>query len=440
MPELKFMKAEELLKGDMAGKRVKTRGWIYRTRHKGKMVFTVIRDSTGIIQATLFRGEMEDEQDFEDAKRALVESSVEVEGILVEEPRAPGGYEIQLRRFRVIHFAEIFPITKDQSEEFLRDNRHLWLRSRRMTAIMKIRSTITGAIHEFFRSRGYYEFTPPILQPNQCEGGATLFEVRYFDMKTYLSQTWQLYAEAAIFSLEKTYDVDPTFRAEKSRTPRHLCEFWMAAMEAAWMRLEECTEVAKEEVRFIIKRVLENNRKELEFLGRDTKALEEMVKKDLPTITYTEALNILKEKSGMEVEWGKDLRTIEESELMKHFDTPVVVTHYPKEVMAFYKPVDRDAEAPGPVARCFDMLAPEGYGEIIGGSERDTSIEEMKKYLEKDGEDPKNYEFYFDTRRYGSVPHSGYGLGVERVVAWISGIENVKDAIPFPRTPSRIRP
>ncbi len=440
MLELGFTKAERLLKGDKAGQRVKTRGWIYRTRHKGKMVFTVIRDSSGIIQATLFRGDMEDENEFEDAKKALVESSVEVEGILVKEPRAPGGYEIQVRRFRIVNFADVFPITKDQSEEFLRDNRHLWLRSRRMTAIMKIRSTVTGAIHEFFRNRGYYEFTPPILQPTQCEGGATLFEVKYFDMKTYLSQTWQLYAEAAIFSLEKIYDVAPTFRAEKSRTPRHLCEFWMAEMEAAWMELEECTEVAKEEVGFIIKKVLEKNRKELELLGRDTKVLEEMIKKDFPTITYTEALKILKERSGMEVEWGKDLRTIEESELMKHFDTPVVVTHYPKEVMAFYKPIDKEADAPGPVAKCFDMLAPEGYGEIIGGSERDTSIEEMKKYLEKDGEDPKNYEFYFDTRRYGSVPHSGYGLGVERVVAWISGIDNVKDAIPFPRTPSRIRP
>ena len=440
MSEGEFFKAAELLKGDKVGQRVKIRGWIYRTRHKGKMVFTVIRDSSGIIQATLFKGDMEEEKDFEDAKKALVESSVEVEGILVEEPRAPGGYEIQVRRFNVIHFADIFPINRDQSEEFLRDNRHLWLRSRKMTAMLKIRSTVTGAIHEFFRQRGYYEFTPPILQPNQTEGGSTLFEVRYFDTKTYLSQTWQLYAEAAIFSLEKIYDVAPTFRAEKSRTSRHLCEFWMAEMEAAWMGLEECTEVAKDEVRFIVKKVLENNREDLEILGRDIRVLESVVGKDFPTITYTEALRILREKNGMDVEWGKDLRTIEENELMKHFDTPVVVTHYPKEAMAFYKPVDRDADAPGPVAKCFDMLAPESYGEIVGGSERDTDIEEMKKYLEKDGEDPENYEFYFDTRRYGSVRHSGYGLGVERVVAWICGLENVKDAIPFPRTPSRFRP
>ncbi len=440
MSEGEFFKAAELLKGDKVGQRVKIRGWIYRTRHKGKMVFTVIRDSSGIIQATLFKGDVEEEKDFEDAKKALVESSVEVEGILVEEPRAPGGYEIQVRRFNVIHFADIFPINRDQSEEFLRDNRHLWLRSRKMTAMLKIRSTVTGAIHEFFRQRGYYEFTPPILQPNQTEGGSTLFEVRYFDTKTYLSQTWQLYAEAAIFSLEKIYDVAPTFRAEKSRTSRHLCEFWMAEMEAAWMGLEECTEVAKDEVRFIVKKVLENNREDLEILGRDIRVLESVVGKDFPTITYTEALRILREKNGMDVEWGKDLRTIEENELMKHFDTPVVVTHYPKEAMAFYKPVDRDADAPGPVAKCFDMLAPESYGEIVGGSERDTDIEEMKKYLEKDGEDPENYEFYFDTRRYGSVRHSGYGLGVERVVAWICGLENVKDAIPFPRTPSRFRP
>jgi asparaginyl-tRNA synthetase len=430
---------EDILKGELTDKEVEIRGWIYRTRSSGKIIFPIIRDSTGLIQTTVIKGVASD-SDFADAEKALVESSVMVSGSVKKDERAPGGFEIQAKSFKVVGFAEPFPITKDQSEEFLRENRHLWLRSRKITAMMKVRSTVTGAIHQFFRDRGYYEFTAPILQPTPCEGGATLFEVKYYDTITYLSQSWQLYAEAAIFALEKIYNVGPTFRAEKSKTSRHLCEFWMAEMEAAWMELEECTEVAKEEIRYIIEQILVNNRKELKLLERDLIKLEVCLKKPFPTITYTEALDILKKKSGLDIPWGKDLRTIEEDELMKHFDTPIVVTHYPKQVMAFYKPVDKDAKAPGPVARCFDMLAPEGYGELIGGSERDINTEELKRYLEQDGENPANYEFYFDTRRYGSVPHSGYGLGFERLIAWICGLENIKDAIPFPRTLTRMRP
>jgi asparaginyl-tRNA synthetase len=430
---------QKILQGEFTDKDVEIRGWIFRTRSSGKIVFAQIRDHTGVIQATVIKGSVE-EKEFEDAKSALVESSVIVKGAVKEDSRAPGGYEIQVKGFTVIGFAETFPITKDQSEEFLRDNRHLWLRSRKITAMMKIRSTVTGAIHQFFRDRGYYEFTPPIFQPMQTEGGSTLFEVKYYDTKTYLSQSWQLYAEAAIFALEKVYDVGPTFRAEKSKTSRHLTEFWMAEMEAAWMELEECTEVAKEEVKFIVQKVLENNKNELGSLGRDLSRLEICLEKPFPTITYTEALDILKEKSAMEIPWGKDLRTVEEDEIMKHFETPVVVTHYPKEIMAFYKPVDPNADAPGPVAKCFDMLAPEGYGELIGGSQRDTDIGQLKEYLERDGEDPSDYKFYFDTRKYGSVPHSGYGLGMERLVGWICGSDNIKDAIPFPRTMTRVKP
>ncbi len=430
---------ESILNGESTDSEVEIRGWIYRTRSSGKIVFPMIRDTTGLIQAPVIKGEVSD-SDFDSAKKARVESSVIVRGKVKKDDRAPGGFEITATNFEVVSFADKFPITKDQSEEFLRDTRHLWLRSRKITAMMKIRSTVTGSIHEFFRERGYYEFTAPILQPNQSEGGSTLFEVKYYDNTIYLSQSWQLYAEAAIFALEKIYDVGPTFRAEKSKTSRHLCEFWMAEMEAAWMELAECTEVAKKEVVFIIQKVLEKNKKELELLGRDVSDLEVCLTKPLPTVTYTEVLDILNKKSHMEIPWGKDLRTVEEDEVMKHFDTPIVVTHYPKEVMAFYKPVDQNADAPGPVAKCFDMLAPEGYGELIGGSERDININELMKYLKKDGEDPANYEFYFDTRKYGSVPHSGYGLGVERLIAWICGLDNIKDAIPFPRTRTRIRP
>jgi len=395
-----------------------------------------MRDVTGTLQVTVIKDNVA-EKEFEDAKKALVESSVELIGAVKEDKRAPGGYELQVSNFNVINFAEKFPIVKDQSPEFLLDQRHLWIRSQKLKAILKIRSTIVGAIHQFFRGNGYYEFDAPILQPNQCEGGSTLFEVKYYDKKTYLSQTWQLYAEAAIFSLEKIYNMGPTFRAEKSKTSRHLSEFWMAEMEAAWMDLNDVTEVAKDEVRFILKEVLKNNKRELEVLGQDIKKLEKISKAKFPTITYTEAINVLKEKAKMKVEWGKDLRTLEENKLMDYFNTPVVVTNYPIEIMAFYKP--RDPKDPK-TGLCFDMIAPEGYGEIVGGSQRSLDIEDMTQRLKDTGESIKNYEWYFDLRRFGSVPHSGYGLGVERVVAWICGADNIKDAIPFPRTILRFRP
>ena len=299
---------------------------------------------------------------------------------------------------------------------------------------------MTGAIHEFFRDNGYYEFTPPIFTPNACEGGSTLFEVKYYDSKVYLTQTWQLYAEAMIFSLGKIYDMSPTFRSEKSKTSRHLTEFWMAEMEAAWMSYLDVIQVAKDEIKFIIRKILDTNQADLEFLEVDTGKLEAMISREWPTITYTEALDMLKEKDSMDVVWGKDLRTIEEETLMKHFDTPVAVIQYPKEVMAFYKPVESEANAPGPVARCFDMLAPDCGLEIVGGSERDTDINALITALEAEGESVENYDWYLDLRRYGSVPHSGYGLGVERVLQWILELDNIKDAIPFPRTMARVRP
>ena len=439
LPKNMVIEIAEILSGKHTGQEVAIRGWVYRTRSSGSIVFATVRDPSGVIQVTVKKGNL-DEKEFADAEKALVESSVIITGTVKDDDRAPGGFEILVSKFEVVSFAEPYPITKDQSEEWLRENRHLWLRSQKMVAVMKIRSTVTGAIHEFFRSRGYYEFDPPILQPTQCEGGSTLFEVKYYDTKTYLSQTWQLYAEAAIFALGKIYDMSPTFRAEKSKTSRHLTEFWMAEMEVAWMELEECTEVGKEEVKFIIKNVLEKNIKELEILGRDVSSLQTCLEKPFPTITYTEALAILKEKAGMDVEWGKDLRTIEEQTLMEHFDTPVVVTHYPKETMAFYKPVDQSAEAPGPVALCFDMLAPEGGLEIIGGSQRDADINSLIQCLDDEGEDVNNYDWYLDLRRYGSVVHSGYGLGVERLVQWITGLDNIKDTIAFPRTTTRITP
>ncbi len=434
-----YIQISDVLSGKYTDKKVNIHGWIYRTRSSGKIVFATVRDSSGVIQIIVEK-EQVGENDFKAAKQALVESSISFTGTVRKDERAPGGYEIGVSKFQVIQFAQKFPITRDQSEEWLRDNRHLWLRSQRLTAIMKVRSTVTGAIHEFFRERGYYEFTPPILTPSACEGGATLFEVKYFEDVTYLTQSWQLYAEAAIFALEKVYDVAPTFRAEKSKTSRHLTEFWMAEMEVAWLGYKECSEIGKEEIKFILSEVLDKNMKELEYLGSDIEGLERMLDKPWPTITYTEALDTLAKKSGIDITWGKDLRTIEEDELMKHFDTPVVVIQYPKSIMAFYKPVEENADTPGPVARCFDMLAPSGYGELIGGSERDTDVDALIDALEKEGEKITNYEWYLDLRRYGSIKHSGYGVGVERVISWICNLDNIKDSIPFPRTLTRFAP
>jgi len=436
MSKITWTKIKEILDGKKTDKTTNLRGWIYRTRSSGNIVFTVIRDVTGIIQATVKKGNLPDDE-FEDAKKTLIESSVELKGIVKKDERAPGGYELQITNFKVVNFAEPFPIVKDQSPEFLLDQRHLWLRSQKLTSVFKIRSTVVGAIHKFFRENGYYEFDAPVLQPNQCEGGSTLFEVKYYDNKIYLSQSWQLYAEAAVFALEKIYNMGPTFRAEKSKTSRHLSEFWMAEMEVAWMDLQDVTEIAKDEIRFILKEVLKQNKNDLKILEQDIKKLEKIMKSEFPTISYTKALEILKEKEDLDVVWGKDLRTIEENKLMDHFDIPVVVTNYPVEIMAFYKPKDpKDPKT----ALCFDMLAPGSYGELIGGSQRSLDIEDMTKRLEAMGENVENYRWYFDLRRFGSVPHSGYGLGVERVVAWICGIDNIKDAIPFPRTILRFRP
>jgi asparaginyl-tRNA synthetase len=430
----KFISIQEAMKKGKG--KVAVRGWVYRERKQKQMVFIVLRDSTDIIQCVIKKDKVPKEI-WKHAEKITIESSVELSGDIKRDKRAPTGYEIEVKDMKVVDFADTFPITRDKSPEFLLDKRHLWLRSRKLTAIMKIRSTMMGAIHKFFRDRGYYEFDPPILQPMQCEGGATLFEVKYYKDRTYLSQSWQLYAEAAIFALEKVYDISPTFRAEKSKTSRHLSEFWMAEMEVAWMKLDECVQVAKDEIRFILKEVLKKHKKDLEFLGQDVKKLERIAKKKFPTITYRQALKILKEKEGIKVKFGKDLRTIEEDKLMKHFDTPLAVTHYPKEIMAFYKPRDpKDPET----ALCFDVLLPEGYGEAVGGSQRDTDVKELIKSLKKMGEDPKKYKFYFDLRKYGSVPHSGYGLGVERVLAWICKLDNIKDAIPFPRTMLRKEP
>jgi len=411
--------------------KVSIRGWVYRERGSNEFKFIVLRDSTNIIQC-VFKKENFSKK-WNEIDSILIEASMEITGTVKKDKRAPTGYEIQVSDYKLISPAIDFPIYPGESFESLLDKRHLWLRSRYMTAILKIRSTIFGAIHEYFRNKGFYEYHSPIFQTTQCEGGSTLFEVPYFDKKTFLAQTWQLYAEPAIFSLEKIYTIAPSFRAEKSKTSRHLTEYWHAEMEAAWCDFKELQDYGEELIKFIVKKVLEKNKEELKLLNRDIKKLEPILKKSFPRMTYTQAIKKLKRK----ITWGKDLRTTEEDELSKHYDTPIIITEYPKEVKAFY--MKENPKDPKTVLG-YDLIAPEGYGEIIGASEREPDEKKLIKRLKELKENPENYKFYLDTRKYGSIPHAGFGLGVERLLAWICGLSNIKDAIAFPRTPDRFTP
>ncbi len=415
---------------------VSIRGWVHRERGSNKLKFIILRDSTNVIQCVLEKKNFEDKWD--DIDRLQTEASMEIIGEIKEDKRAPSGYEIQVSSFKIIGESDQFPITKDQSIEFLADNRHLWLRSRKMSAILKIRSTIFGAIHEYFRSQKFTEYQSPIFQAVQCEGGSELFEVKYFKEKdVFLAQTWQLYAEPAIFGLGNIYTVAPSFRAEKSKTSRHLTEYWHAEAEMVWSTFDEVIQHGENLLKHIFKKVVENNKAELDLLKRDITKLEPIINKPFVKMTYDEALKILKDKCQMEIEWGKDLRTLEEDKLTELYDVPVIVTHYPKKVKAFYMMEDPNNKD---VVFGVDFLAPEGHGEIIGGSQREHDLEEIKRRLKEQGEDPLEYEFYLDTRKYGSVPHGGFGLGVERVIKWVCGLENIKDTIPFPRTMERFKP
>ena len=430
---MKFTSIEEAIKKGKGN--VSLRGWIYRERGSNKLKFIVLRDSTEIIQCVIDKDKVS-EKEWNDANKLLIESSVELEGDISKDERAPTGYEVKVSKIKVIHFAEKYPITKDQSTELLADYRHLWIRSLKLSSIMKIRSTVFGAIHEFFRGKGYYEFQSPIIIPGGAEEGPTLFEIKYFNQKMYLTQTWQLYAEAAMFGLEKLYTVAPSFRAEKSKTSRHLTEYWHTEVEVAWFNLYDLMDLCEELIKHIVKKVLKENGKELKLLDRDVKKLEPVLEKKFPRITYTEALQKLNKK-GFKIAWGKDLRTIEEEKLMDGQDVPMFVTHYPKDAMAFYKP--KDPKDPR-VAVCFDLIGPESNGELVGGSERDMDLKELVKSLKKKGENVKDYEYFLDTRKYGSIPHGGFGMGTERVIKWICGLDNIKDAIGFPRTMTRFKP
>lgn len=409
-------------------------GWVYRERKSNKMCFVVLRDSTNIIQCVIRRDDVNDAI-WDAANSASMESSIELRGIIKKDERAPTGFEVLVNDFKLLHRAEAFPITKDQSTEFLLDVRHLWLRSRKLTHAMRIKSVLLQAGREYFLQQKWFETTPPIITSSSCEGGSTLFELEYFGQKAYLSQSAQLYLESLIFSLERVWALTPSFRAEKSRTNRHLAEYWHLEGEAAWMDFEALTKFLEGLISHMAQQVAQHCADDLKAWDRNVEDLKKITP-PFPRITYTQALEILK-KDGMEVEWGKDLRTLEEEQLMKHYDKPLIVTHYPKEVKAFYMKNDPNQKD---VVLCCDVLAPEGFGEIVGASERETNYDVLVDKITKQGEDIKHYEWYLDLRKYGSVPHSGFGLGIERVLRWFCKMENIRDTIPYPRTMSRAYP
>ncbi|KAA6455132.1 asparagine--tRNA ligase [Bacillus atrophaeus] len=418
------------------GQEVTIGAWVANKRSSGKIAFLQLRDGTGFIQGVVVKAEV-DENIFQTAKSVTQETSLYVKGIVKEDERSPLGFELAVTSIEVIHEATDYPITpKEHGTEFLMDHRHLWLRSKRQHAIMKIRNEIIRATYEFFNNEGFVKVDPPILTGSAPEGTTELFATKYFDEDAYLSQSGQLYMEAAAMALGKVFSFGPTFRAEKSKTKRHLIEFWMIEPEMAFVEFNENLEVQENYVSFVVQSVLENCKIELNTLGRDTSKLEQ-IKAPFPRITYDEALAFLKEKGFDDIEWGDDFGAPHETAIAESYDKPVFITHYPTSLKPFYMQPAEDRED---VVLCADLIAPEGYGEIIGGSERIHDMELLEARLKEHGLESDAYKWYAELRKYGSVPHSGFGLGLERTVAWISGAPHVRETIPFPRLLNRLYP
>ncbi|RLF90553.1 asparagine--tRNA ligase [Thermococci archaeon] len=425
------------IKPELDGQRVKLAGWVYSNMRVGKKIFLWIRDSTGIVQTVIAKN-IVGEEVFEKAKKLGRESSVIVEGIVKADERAPGGAEVHVEKLEVIQAVSEFPIPENPeqaSPELLLDYRHLHIRTPKVSAIMKVKETLIMAAREWLLKNGWHEVFPPILVTGAVEGGATLFKLKYFDKYAYLSQSAQLYLEAAIFGLEKVWSLTPSFRAEKSRTRRHLTEFWHLELEGAWMDLWDIMKVEEELVSYMVQRTLELRKKEIEMFRDDLTTLKN-TEPPFPRISYDEAIEILQNK-GVKIEWGDDMGADEERVLTEEFDRPFFVYGYPKHIKAFY--MKEDPQDPRKVLAA-DMLAPEGYGEIIGGSEREDNYDKLVQRIIEEGMNPKDYEWYLDLRKYGSVPHSGFGLGVERLVAWVLKLDHIRWATLFPRTPARIYP
>lgn len=429
MPSIK-----EVLSKDRVGKRVEVRGWIYRTRSSGGIVFAVLRDATGIVQVTVKKGSVPNDQ-FEAATKAGIESSVIIAGDVAEDKRAPGGFEIRASKFQVIGYSEAFPITEYQSTELLLDLRHLWIRSREQTAVSRIKASLLRGAREWFHENDYVEVTPPIITGVAPEGSTTLFQVKYYDRIAYLSQSAQFYLESLIYSLERVWALTPSFRAEKSRTPRHLSEYWHMEMEAAWMDNEGNMKVQEELVTAMVKNALKECPDDFKLLKREVSPLKK-IEPPFERMKYEEAMEYL-QKKGHDVSWGSDLGAVEERTLTIDREIPMFVINYPKELKPFYMKENPDDPR---TYKNSDLLAPEGFGEIVGGSERETDNALLLERLREKGEDMDSYQWYLDLRKYGSVPHSGFGLGMERIVTWVCKLDHIRDSIPYPRTVARVYP
>jgi asparaginyl-tRNA synthetase len=430
--------------GKHEGQAVTIRGWLYNLRESGKLLFPIFRDGSGIIQGVVAKNAVSPEM-FDTVKNLTQESSVIVRGKVRADKRAPGGYEMDVSDVRVVQRvseSDPYPISlKEHGVDFLMEHRHLWLRSPRQAAILRIRAEIVKAVRDFFDERGFTLTDPPILTPAACEGTTTLFPVDYFEEQAFLTQSGQLYAEATAMALGKVYSFGPTFRAEKSKTRRHLTEFWMVEPEVAYATLEDIMELAEGLVSSVVQRVLERRRPELQAAGSYPAKLENIAP-PFPRISYDEAVRMLQEahaqgKLETRFEWGGDLGSPDETYLSSQFDKPVLVHRYPAAVKAFYMEPDPERAE---LALCVDMLAPEGYGEIIGGSQRMASYDLLLQRIHEHNLPEEAFKWYLDLRRYGGVPHAGFGMGIERVVAWLCGLEHVRETIPFPRTLHRLYP
>ncbi len=430
--------------GKHEGQTVTIRGWLYNLRESGKLLFPQFRDGSGIIQGVVPKNAVTPEV-FETVKTLTQESSVIVEGKVRADKRAPGGYELDVAHVQVVQRvpeSSPYPITpKEHGTDFLMEHRHLWVRSQRQAAILRVRAEIIKAARDFFDERGFTLTDPPIITPAACEGTSTLFPVDYFDEQAFLTQSGQLYVEATAMALGKVYSFGPTFRAEKSKTRRHLTEFWMVEPEVAYAQLDDVMELAEGLISFIVKRCLEKRRVDLQTIGRDISKLEK-IEAPFPRISYDDAVKNLQEghaKGALEskFEWGGDLGSPDETYLSAQFDKPVMVHRYPAKVKAFY--MEPDPQRPD-LALCVDVLAPEGYGEIIGGSQRMASYELLLQRIHEHGLPEEAFKWYLDLRKFGSVPHGGFGMGIERAVAWICGLEHVRETIPFPRMLYRLYP
>jgi len=430
--------------GKHEGQSVTVRGWLYNLRESGKLLFPQFRDGSGVIQGVVPKNAVTPEV-FEAIKTLTQESSVIVEGKVRADKRAPGGYELDVSNVQVVQRvpeSDPYPITpKEHGTEFLMEHRHLWVRSQRQASILRVRAEIVKAVRDFFDERGFTLTDPPILTPAACEGTSTLFPVDYFDEQAYLTQSGQLYIEATAMALGKVYSFGPTFRAEKSKTRRHLTEFWMVEPEIAYGELDDLMELAEGLISFMVKRCVERRRADLLAIGRDISKLEK-IEPPFPRISYDDAVKNLQEgyaKGAVEArfEWGGDFGSPDETYLSAQFDKPVMVHRYPAKVKAFY--MEPDPQRPE-LALCVDVLAPEGYGEIIGGSQRMASHDLLVQRIHEHGLPEEAFKWYLDLRKYGSVPHGGFGMGIERAVAWICGLEHVRETIPFPRMLNRLYP